>query len=333
MLDAVAGDFTVASSIGKSLKTNNVVPGGTDGLFIAGTNAATDITTALTANIIGDITGTLATVTTVTGGALTTDVTTAHSTTDALIGTPSDFGSGTSTLEDFHGGNTTIEAGTLKVKANSPGGTQGELRSSQIAVQAGATFDTSDFGTYSLGVEQKLSGAGTVDTGTGTLQVFSDNTVAPGDSVGTLTIDGDLTLNAFEGSSPTGGFEFELSPSTASGNDQVVVNGDITSNAGGGGNQTGIVLVPTGLSLGTGSYELFTFSGSHTGTAADYTLAGITTRYSLGIQSTATRSTWTSAVLTRAWSGAATPARTGTLTALATGTTPAGPTSTSTWTT
>ena len=34
-------------------------------------------------------------------------------------------------------------AGTLKVKANTPGGTTGELRSSTIAVGAGATFDTS----------------------------------------------------------------------------------------------------------------------------------------------------------------------------------------------
>lgn len=193
------------------------------------------------------------------------------------------IGTGTSTLEDFHGGNTTVEAGTLKVKANAIGGTQGELRSPVIAVNAGATFDTSQFSTYSLGIGQKLSGAGTVDAGTGTLQVFSDNTVAPGDSVGTLTVDGDLTLNAFEGSSPTGGFEFELSPSTLSGNDQVAVLGDITSNAGGGGNKTGITLVPTGLSLGAGSYELFTFSGSHTGSASDYTLAGIVTRYTLGI--------------------------------------------------
>jgi autotransporter-associated beta strand protein len=193
------------------------------------------------------------------------------------------IGTGTTVGEDFHGGNTTVEAGTLKVKSNAPGGTTGELRSPVISVNAGATFDTSEFSTYSLGVDQSLGGAGTVDTGAGTLQVYSDNVVTPGDSVGTLTIDGDLTLNAFEGSSPTGGFEFELSPSALSGNDQVVVTGDITSNAGGGGNQTGIILSPTGTTLGNGSYELFTFGGSHTGSASDYTLSGIETRYSLGI--------------------------------------------------
>ena len=57
--DATAGDFTVASSIGKSQYTGNVVPGGAGGLFIAGTNAATSITTALTANITGNVTGNL----------------------------------------------------------------------------------------------------------------------------------------------------------------------------------------------------------------------------------------------------------------------------------
>ena len=60
--DSTSGDFTTASSIGKSLYTSGVVPGGTNGLFIAGTNAATSITTGLTAHLIG----TVDTVTTVT---------------------------------------------------------------------------------------------------------------------------------------------------------------------------------------------------------------------------------------------------------------------------
>ncbi len=64
--DATAGDFTASSSIGKSLYTGGVVPGGTDGLFIAGTNAATTITTSLTTHLVG----TVDTVTTV--GILTT---------------------------------------------------------------------------------------------------------------------------------------------------------------------------------------------------------------------------------------------------------------------
>lgn len=38
--DAVGADFTAANSIGKSLYTGGVVPGGVNGLFMAGTNAA-----------------------------------------------------------------------------------------------------------------------------------------------------------------------------------------------------------------------------------------------------------------------------------------------------
>lgn len=41
--DSTAGDFTAASSIGKSLYTSGVVPGASGGLFIAGSNAATTI--------------------------------------------------------------------------------------------------------------------------------------------------------------------------------------------------------------------------------------------------------------------------------------------------
>lgn len=51
--DVTAGDFTTASSIGKSLYTAGVAPGAAGGLFIAGANAA------VTANITGNITGNL----------------------------------------------------------------------------------------------------------------------------------------------------------------------------------------------------------------------------------------------------------------------------------
>ncbi len=61
--DSTAGDFTTASSIGKSLYTAGIVPGGSGGLFIAGTNAATTITTSLTTTFIGNLTGSVATVT------------------------------------------------------------------------------------------------------------------------------------------------------------------------------------------------------------------------------------------------------------------------------
>ncbi len=60
--DSTSGDFTAGSSIGKSLYTSGVVPGASGGLFIAGTNAATTITTSLTTHLVG----TVDTVTTVT---------------------------------------------------------------------------------------------------------------------------------------------------------------------------------------------------------------------------------------------------------------------------
>jgi hypothetical protein len=58
--DTTSGDFTVASSIGRSLYTSGILPGAAGGHFIAGSNAAT------TVNITGNLTGTVSTVTTVT---------------------------------------------------------------------------------------------------------------------------------------------------------------------------------------------------------------------------------------------------------------------------
>lgn len=66
--DATAGDFTVASSIGKSLFTGGVVPGAAGGVFIAGANAATTVT------ITGSLSGAVGSVTagvTVAAGAIT----------------------------------------------------------------------------------------------------------------------------------------------------------------------------------------------------------------------------------------------------------------------
>ncbi len=60
--DATAGDFTAASSIGKCLYVGNVAPGDAGGHFIAGTNAATTITTALTTTFTGNLTGSVGSV-------------------------------------------------------------------------------------------------------------------------------------------------------------------------------------------------------------------------------------------------------------------------------
>lgn len=60
--DATSGDFTVSGSIGKSLFTSGVVPGGSGGLLIAGSNAAT------TVNITGSLSGSVGSVTGNVGG-------------------------------------------------------------------------------------------------------------------------------------------------------------------------------------------------------------------------------------------------------------------------
>jgi fibronectin-binding autotransporter adhesin len=97
------------------------------------------------------------------------------------IGTASNLG------DDYWQGTTTIEAGTLEVISN--GSNAGELRSSTIAVAAGATFDVDHFGSYSLQVAQDLSGGGEIHAQA--FSIFGDNLVNPGDNgAGTLTFRG-----------------------------------------------------------------------------------------------------------------------------------------------
>lgn len=73
----LAGAFTkffdVAAPTATCLSLPDAVPGEAGGGFIAGQNAATGITTALTANITGDLSGSVGSVTTKTGYALTGD--------------------------------------------------------------------------------------------------------------------------------------------------------------------------------------------------------------------------------------------------------------------
>lgn len=55
--DTTAGDFTVASSIGKALYINNVAPGGSGGLLISGSNSGTTTFGALTVTGATTLTG------------------------------------------------------------------------------------------------------------------------------------------------------------------------------------------------------------------------------------------------------------------------------------
>lgn len=67
--DTTSGDFTVASSIGKSLYTSGNVPGAANGLFIAGSNAATTVNfTGNLSGSVGSVTGAVGSVTGNVGG-------------------------------------------------------------------------------------------------------------------------------------------------------------------------------------------------------------------------------------------------------------------------
>jgi hypothetical protein len=66
--DATAGDFTVASSIGKALYIANIAPGAAGGHFISGSNAGTTtfgaltVTGAATFNLTGSVSGSVGSV-------------------------------------------------------------------------------------------------------------------------------------------------------------------------------------------------------------------------------------------------------------------------------
>lgn len=67
--DTTSGDFTVSGSIGKSLFTSGVVPGGSGGLFVAGTNAATTVSfTGSLSGSVGSVSGAVGSVTGNVGG-------------------------------------------------------------------------------------------------------------------------------------------------------------------------------------------------------------------------------------------------------------------------
>ena len=108
-------------------------------------------------------------------------------------------------------GDTTIAAGTLALSAS------GSLvGSSNIVVAAGATFDVSAKTTgFTLGTAQTLRGNGMVSG-----SVIANGTVAPGASIGTLTLSGNLQLQP--GSTTT----VEVQADGA--RDQIVCGGAVT---------------------------------------------------------------------------------------------------------
>ncbi|MEM8944456.1 MAG: LamG-like jellyroll fold domain-containing protein [Planctomycetota bacterium] len=211
----------------------------------------------------------------------TVTISTAQNTTD----TATDTGS-------YWGGNTTIRSGTLAVEQD---GIQnnGELPGRSINVQAGGTFDVSDFSAYSLQIVddpdgtpfngdeigQILSGSGTINTGSGTITAFEDSVITPGDSAGTLNVSGNMTINQ-AGANPNGALNYELSDVTTVGggvNDLLAVSGNLNllANGAAGGGQFKLNITPINGDLAAGNYTIMTRGGTTatTATSADFDIA------------------------------------------------------------
>ena len=159
---------------------------------------------------------------------------------------------------DYWQARTVVEGGTLEVISD--GVDQGELWSETIDVKAGGTLDVDHFGVYNLQPAQNLGGAGTVVAST--LGIWDDNSLTPGDSVGTLTINGTVTLSA--GGGGGGALNYELGNTTTVGgaeNDLVQINGSLST--------SGSPLVAVNVnavegSLATGTYRLINHTGGTT---------------------------------------------------------------------
>ena len=166
-------------------------------------------------------------------------------------------GTASALQDDYWQASTKVEGGTLEVLSN--GSNQGELWSKTIDVKAGATLDVDHFGTYSLQPGQELCGAGTVLANT--LSVYDDNSLTPGDSVGTLAINGSVALNADVGG---GSLNYELGNTTAIGgseSDLIQISGSLTTS---GTISMGLNVTPAEGTLATGSYRLINHAGGTT---------------------------------------------------------------------
>ncbi len=187
-----------------------------------------------------------------------------------------------STARDgYHQGRTVVAEGTLAVQAT--GSNNGELWSRTIEVRQGAVFDANSFTSYSLqaiadpdgilgtGDEtgQTLTGSGTINVG-GSLNAYDDSTLAPGDRVGTLTLNGNFSYSTFA-NTPAGSWNYELGKTTAAGtSDRLVVNGTATISAATASNVINVKVSPVEGTLAAGAYPLVQANSlSVTGAAGD----------------------------------------------------------------
>jgi len=159
-------------------------------------------------------------------------------------GSLSKLGSGTLTLNGTHtySGGTTISAGTLVVGSSAG---NGATLGGNVTVDGGAT----------------LRGHGTIG---GNVDVLSGGIVTPGDSIGTLTVNGDFTaaqgsLMDFAFGAPGANFQ------TAGTGDSVSVGGKLSLNG-------ATLNVTDAGGMGPGLYNLFTYAGTLTETSGGLSL-------------------------------------------------------------
>lgn len=174
-------------------------------------------------------------------------------------------GGGTLTLSgvNTYTGTTTIADGTLKI-----GSTGSIANSSQIIVGATTTFDVSDASDFTVGASnaQMLTGTGSIN---GNLTVGANGTVAIGNSPGTMTYGGGLTLDLgsisnFEINAFTSG-NYDLALAAVSGTQTVSFDGGTLN-----------LLFQSGFNT-TGTVKIFDFDV--------YGGAGFTTLNSTGLAS------------------------------------------------
>lgn len=179
----------------------------------------------------------------------------------------------TTSASDYWFGPTVIEQGTLAV-SSSGGGTDGELRSNDISIRSGATFNVSAFTEYTQQIGQTIRGSGSIVVGPGNnLRLVDVSTVDPGDqpgAVGTLTVQsGNVSLPDL-GLGGGGIWRFDVGNSTNTTGDRLnVAAGSFTGTSAG----LTVNVTPAYGHLDAGNRTII----SHTG-GTNPTMNGITAR-------------------------------------------------------